>query len=73
MLTNPVNSPATIFFDNMIGDRTGAIHIGINQEMDLERPEIDLPFSAHVYDGGYLGLGTDTNIHGVDIFLNGQF
>jgi hypothetical protein len=28
--------------------------------MDLERPTIDLPFSVHVYDGGYLGLAPDT-------------
>ena len=55
----------------MIGDRSGAIHVGKNQVMDLERQSIDLPFSVHVYDGGYLGLAPDTFIHGVDIFLNG--
>jgi hypothetical protein len=51
----------------MIGDRSGAIHVGKNEVMDLERPTIDLPFSVHVYDGGYLGLAPDTFIHGVDI------
>lgn len=55
----------------MIGDRTGAIHVGKGTVMDLERQKIDLPFSVHVYDGGYLGLAPDTFIHGVDIFLNG--
>lgn len=73
MLTDPVNSAASIFFDNMIGDRSGAIHIGKNQVMDLQRPEIDLPFSVHVYDQGFLGMAPDTNIHGVDIFLNGKY
>ena len=56
----------------MIGDRTGAIHVGKNQIMDLERDEIDVPFSIHVYDGGFLGLAPDTFIHDVDIFLNGS-
>lgn len=55
----------------MIGDRTGALHIGNNQTMDLIRPAIDLPFSVHVYNGGFLGLAPDTVIHDVDIFLNG--
>ena len=71
VLTDPVESNATIYFHNMIGDRSGAIHVGKNEVMDLERPTIDLPFSVHVYDGGYLGLAPDTFIHGVDIFLNG--
>ena len=71
VLTDPVESDATIYFENMIGDRSGAIHVGKGQVMDLERQKIDLPFSVHVYDGGYLGLAPDTFIHGVDIFLNG--
>lgn len=69
--TDPPESPATIFFENMIGDRSGAIHVGKEQEMDLERVHIDLPFSVHVYDGGFLGLAPDTVVHDVDIFLNG--
>ena len=40
----------------MIGDRTGAIHVGENQVMDLKRPKIDLPFNVHVYPDGFLGL-----------------
>ena len=71
VLTDPVESNATIYFDNMIGDRSGAIHLGNKQVMDLERQSIDLPFSVHVYNGGYIGLAPDTFIHGVDIFLNG--
>ena len=71
VLTSPQNSRATLLFDNMIGDRTGALHIGNNQTMDLIRPAIDLPFSVHVYNGGFLGLAPDTVIHDVDIFLNG--
>ncbi|CAH1775844.1 unnamed protein product, partial [Owenia fusiformis] len=71
ILTEPVDSNATIFFDNMIGDRTGAIHVGPNQIMDLERPQIDLPFGAHIYDGGFLGLAPDTIVHGVDIWISG--
>ena len=39
--------------------------------MDLERAEIDLPFSVRVYEGGYLGLAYDTTIHGVDIYVHG--
>ena len=71
MLTEPTGAPASLAFDNMIGDRTGAVHVGPNQTMDLERHQIDLPFSVHVYQEGYLGLAPDTVIHNVDIFLNG--
>lgn len=71
MLTSPLNSAASLVFDNMIGDRTGALHIGSNQTMDLYRQKIDLPFSVHVYNGGFLGLAPDTIIHNVEIFLNG--
>ena len=39
--------------------------------MDLERAEIDLPFSVRVYEGGYLGLAYDTIVHGVDIYVHG--
>jgi hypothetical protein len=35
----------------MIGDRTGTVHLGNQQVMDLERPEIDLPFDVQVYTG----------------------
>ncbi|PIK55158.1 hypothetical protein BSL78_07888 [Apostichopus japonicus] len=61
----------TIFFRHMIGDRTGAIHIADKQEMDLERPEIDLPFSTYVYHDGHLGLAPNTVVHGVEIFNAG--
>ena len=71
VLTNPVGANASIFFLNMIGDRTGAIHVGRNQVMDLKRERIDLPFSVHVYPGGFLGLAPDTYVQEVDIFLNG--
>ena len=55
----------------MIGDRTGAIHVGENQVMDLKRPKIDLPFNVHVYPDGFLGLAPDTYIQDIEIFLNG--
>ena len=55
----------------MIGDRTGAVHVGAGQTMDLERPKIDLPFNVHVYPGGNLGLAPDTYVQDVEIFLNG--
>ena len=70
-LTTPHNRSASIFFRNMIGDRTGAVHIGYNQTMDLIRPEIDLPFNVHVYRGGHLGLAPVTTIHGVSIYVDG--
>jgi len=71
ILTDPVDAQVTINFANMIGDRTGAIHISKNQVMDLEREHIDLPFSVHVYKDGFLGLSQDTHVDGVDIFLSG--
>lgn len=71
VLTEPVGSAATLYFENMIGDRTGAIHVGENQEMDLQRPKIDLPFNVHVYPTGFLGLAPDTYIQDIEIFLNG--
>ena len=69
--TDPPESPATLYFEHMIGDRSGAIHVGPQQEMDLERNHIDLPFSVHLYDGGVIGLAPDTVVHNVDFFLNG--
>ncbi|KAL4226615.1 hypothetical protein ACF0H5_014598 [Mactra antiquata] len=71
VLTDPVDSMATIYFQNMIGDRTGAVHVGSNQVMDLQRDKIDLPFNVHVYPNGFLGLAPDTYIQDIDIFLNG--
>jgi hypothetical protein len=40
----------------MIGDRTGFVHVGNHQVMDLKRKFIDTPFSTYVYDGGYLNI-----------------
>ena len=72
VLPDPVGTPVDIFFLYMIGDRTGTMHIGNLQTMDLERPEIDLPFNVRVYAGGYLGLAPDTYVHGVTIWLHGE-
>ena len=71
ILTNPPERPASLFFRHMIGDRTGTIHVGPNQVMDLKRDEIDLPFSVHNYERGYLGLAPYTEVHGVTIFNSG--
>ncbi|KAL8620479.1 hypothetical protein ACOMHN_056871 [Nucella lapillus] len=55
----------------MVGDRTGAVHVGPGQTLDLQRPEIDLPFSLHVYPRGHAGLAPSTVLQGVDLFLRG--
>lgn len=39
--------------------------------MDLQRDFIDTPFNTYVYEDGYLGLGTQTEIHGVFVDLKG--
>lgn len=51
ILVEPFPAPTDLFFRYMIGDRTGTVHLGDQQVMDLERPEIDLPFSVQVYSG----------------------
>ena len=51
VLVEPFPQPTDLFFLHMIGDRTGTVHLGNQQVMDLERPEIDLPFSVQVYAG----------------------
>lgn len=61
----------SFFFKYMIGDRTGTVHIGADQDLDLERQEIDLPFNAYVYYSGHLGLAPDTYVHGVAIHMAG--
>lgn len=71
ILTDPPNRTASVYFRDMIGDRTGTIHIGYNQTMDLLREIIDLPFNVRVYRGGFLGLALDTTIHGVTLYLEG--
>ncbi|KAH3816398.1 hypothetical protein DPMN_117914 [Dreissena polymorpha] len=72
ILPHPVGAEVDLFFHNMIGDRTGTVHLGDNQVMDLERPEIDLPFNARVYAGAFIGLGPVTIVHGVTIWLHGE-
>ena len=71
VLTDPVGRNASLFFRYMIGDRTGTAHVSVNQVMDLHRPAIDVPFSVHVYYGGYLGLAPYTEIHGVTLYISG--
>lgn len=61
----------SLHFRHMIGDRSGTIHVGKDQLMDLNRTEIDLPFNVHVYRGGYLGLAPYTEVHGVNMHING--
>ena len=70
-MTESVEDSASFYFKNMIGDRTGTLHIGPNQVMDLLRPQIDLPFNVMVYEDGILGLANDTVVHGVTISLEG--
>ena len=71
MLQDPLDSTANFYFHNMIGDRSGFVHVGPNQVMDLERTFVDTPFSSYVYDGGYLGLAPDTNLEQVFAHIEG--
>ena len=71
VLTDRVGQNASLFFRYMIGDRTGSVHISLNQVMDLHRPIIDLPFSVHIYSGGFLGLAPYTVVHGVTMYISG--
>ena len=72
VLPEPIGTPVDIYFLYMIGDRTGTMHVGAAQVMDLERPEIDLPFNVRVYTKGYIGLAPFTIVHGVTIWLHGE-
>ena len=65
------NSTVSIYFRHMIGDRSGTLHIGGNQSMDLNRAEIDLPFTVRVYKQGHIGLAPMTFVHGVKIYNHG--
>ena len=65
------NKSASLYFRHMIGDRSGTVHVGSDQLMDLNRSEIDLPFNVHVYRGGYLGLARQTIVHGVSLHIDG--
>mgnify|MGYP001792443867 CR=1 FL=1 len=69
--TEPYNQAASLFFRDMIGDRTCTIHVANNQTMDLIRDKIDLPFNVRVYRGGFVGLANTTTIHGVTIYVHG--
>ena len=71
MLQEPLDSSASLFFLNMIGDRTGFVHVGRNQAMDLNRLFLDTPFSSYVYEGGYLGLAHETNFEMVFAHIEG--
>ncbi|XP_070535283.1 uncharacterized protein [Ptychodera flava] len=71
ILTEPYDHGASIHFQHMIGDRTGYIHVGPNQVMDLEREFIDTPFSSYVYHRGYLGLAPKSELSYVFVHLEG--
>ena len=71
VLPEPFESGASLYFLHMIGDRSGVIHVGQYQQMDLDREELDTPFSTYVYEGGYLGLGARTELHGVFVDIKG--
>lgn len=61
----------SLYFRHMIGDRTGTLHVGPNQTMDLNREEIDLPFNVRVYQNGHMGLAPMTFVHGIKIHNHG--
>ena len=65
------NRSVSIFFKYMIGDRTGYLHVAKNQTLDLQRREIDLPFSCIVYPNAVLGLAPITFVHGIEIYMSG--
>ncbi len=70
-LSQSSNKNVSIFFRHMIGDRSGTLHVGANQSMDLNREEIDLPFTVRVYKRGHVGLAPMTFVHGVKIYNHG--
>ena len=71
-LPEPLNQEVDVYFLYMIGDRSGTVHLGNKQVMDLNREEIDLPFSVRAYAGSYLGLAPFTIVHGVSIWMHGE-
>lgn len=73
ILPEPVSDGANIHFKNMIGDRTGVVHIGPQQVMDLRRPFLDTPFSTYIYHHGYFGMAPDTNLEKVFVHAEGTF
>ena len=66
------DSPMSVHFRDMIGDRTATVHLSAGQRLDLNRPEIDLPFNVHAYPGSYLGLAPRTVLHGVAVWMQGE-
>jgi len=56
----------------MLGDRSGVVHAGPQQDFDLKRHTIDTPFSTYVYVDGHLGLATHTRLESVFIHLEGN-
>ena len=60
----PQDPDAGVFlhFRHMIGDRSGVLHVGPGQVMDLKRAYLDTPFSSYVYPTAYLGLAPDTDL-----------
>ena len=72
ILTEPADKSASLLFYYMIGDRSGTVHLGNNQKMDLYRPEIDLPFNVRAYVGSYIGLAPFTIVHDINIWMHGE-
>ena len=71
LLPEPYTGGCNLHFLHMIGDRTGFVHVGPYQVMDLKRTFLDTPFSSYVYDGGYLGLAPETFLESVFVHVEG--
>lgn len=69
---NSTEHEIRLHFVNMIGDRSGTVHLRSDQTMDLKRFEIDLPFSLRAYTRSFLGLAPHTFIHGVTVWMHGE-
>ena len=71
ILTEPTNRKVSVHFRYMMGDRTGTIHISRNQELNLYRQFLDIPFNAYIYDGGHLGLAPVSEMNQVAVHVEG--
>lgn len=72
MTEPPMVQPAHFNAVNFMGDRTGTLHLGAAQVMDLTRPAIDLPFNMWAYGGSEVVLAPITDVYGVYIQMSGS-
>ncbi|XP_060557569.1 uncharacterized protein LOC132717977, partial [Ruditapes philippinarum] len=57
---------------NVIGDKTGFLHVGYNQEVSINKTAYDVPFNTHVYETGHVTYPPRTFFYKTKLVSSGK-